>query len=196
MDNYTLLKVIKSDFFLRKLVIGVYSQNEIPSKLRFGQAIIINIVNGEYQDGHWACAMNVRPNYIDYLDSCQTDLKTLPNVYQMLRNSQKKIYTFPRQLQNCTVTSICGGYTLFFLYAVSRGFKPKEILAQFFPNSRHDERNQIPFIRDIFVSRIIRHLLPALRGSPPDSLLYGREEYLAKKKEKKERSKNKRVGYE
>ena len=87
MDNYTLLKVIKSDFFLRKLVIGVYSRNELPSKLRFGQAIIINIVNGEYKDGHWACAMNVRPNYVDYLDSCQTDLKWLNerNIYHIIK---------------------------------------------------------------------------------------------------------------
>ena len=45
MDDQTLSRVVESDPFLKKLIIGIYSQDRIPSKIPLGKGIIINTLN-------------------------------------------------------------------------------------------------------------------------------------------------------
>ena len=45
MDSQILQKIIKSDKYMNDLVLGIFSQDEIPMKLPFGKALIFNTAN-------------------------------------------------------------------------------------------------------------------------------------------------------
>lgn len=184
MDDQTLSRVVESDPFLKKLIIGIYSQDRIPSKIPLGKGIIINTLNeGQHEErdeagnqlvGHWFCILNLKKSNIYLLDSCLTKLSKLPNVKKMLIRCKKPIYKFPFKLQDCHNTDVCGSYVIFFIYMASRGFSPPEMLSHFFANGR-----MTPFKRDYFISNLIPSLLPAVKTSPLD-LLYDRERFSSK----------------
>ena len=187
MDDRTLQRVIDSDFFLKRMTMGIYSRDEIPPHLPAGKAMIVNTGNsGQKEAAHWLTVSNVRKRNLDVLDSCKTKLKTMPLLQRLIDRSDKKLYLLPFILQDCHETHVCGAWTLWFLYVTSRGFSPPEMMSRFF-----SKRSEKAFKRDVFISELIPRLLPTLKTSPrhllQDPQLIREEEEEEKKKKKKKK---------
>merc|ERR1711875_131326 len=112
---------------------------------------------------------NVRHGYIDYLDSCKGNPRELNHAWRVIQANKgaKKVYEFPTALQACKNTTICGGWAIFNIYALSRCFSANEIIEFFFP----DARNKPAIKRDELISHLIPALFPVVKTRPEKLLI-------------------------
>ena len=174
MDGKTISQALESDKFCKNIFQGIYSQDTVDHILP-NKCIIFNTsLSTDPVGEHWITILNLRPNVIAFLCSYKTSPEDYPPIFDLLKASGKKIYVLPRRLQG-DITSVCGCYSLWFVFLASRHFTPGEMMRQFFPlppphpsSTRRKSYNKYEY--DMFVSIVTREIFKIKAGVP--KLLY------------------------
>ena len=118
---------------------------------------------------HWLILSRVNPRETWIIDSAAGDLHNYPLILKAAKKYGKPIKSLSHRLQSDLSTN-CGLWCVFMVYALSRGFTPREAVLRFFSAPRDDL-----YKNDIYLTSIIRHLFPILRQKSLQNLLVNKK---------------------
>ena len=123
MDTRQLDRAAKSDGLLRQYFGGVFAVDRLPTRAEH-LAYIVNLDNADKPGSHWVAVFfsSDRQN-VDYFDSYGSPPNNVHLIRFLKRNSVFKHYNEHALQSPCS--TVCGQFTLFFLWHRIRGFPMK-----------------------------------------------------------------------
>jgi hypothetical protein len=113
--------------------VGVYSAENLPSKINRPAAIIVHSENSDKDIGHWL-AIYLTKKCAFYFDSYGLKPYVTNHINFLARNANKIYYN--KKCYQAPATTVCGGYCLVFLASKMRALKmPVKLVAGDFVNN-------------------------------------------------------------
>lgn len=129
LNTRQLIDICKSDPKLSPSFLGVFAKDQIPLKIRFPSAFIVNTQSSWQNGEHWVAFYFSSEKEADFFDSFGRHPEYFGHE-KYLKNTASKWRYNPLQLQSY-VSHICGYYCVLFLLYRSRGFSLDDFLCKF-----------------------------------------------------------------
>jgi hypothetical protein len=146
MDNRTVDKLLSQNKLTARYYRGCYPIDKIPKCLHFPCAMVVNLDRADQQGSHWIAIFAENHSKAYYFDSYGNG--PVDELKEYLRREFKSVTWNNHAFQSVTST-VCGHYTIFFIYNMCLGLKYHEILRLLFISDNSD----------YFVKRFIDELL-------------------------------------
>lgn len=149
MNSLELSQLVQQDRKLGKIFIGVYANDNLPSKvLQKPCAIIINTDPAHKRGEHWVAVYFDVLNNAEYFDSYGFE-PYIPNIVSFLQVNSLK-WDYNRKLFQSYTSSVCGMFCLLYLYFKCRGSSLKYIQNMFTDNLELNDFKVCSFINKTF----------------------------------------------
>ena len=158
MDGEQLAYLIKSDFKLKQIFVGIYPRDLLPKTIRKRPAIII--INTDVSSGpgqHWV-VVYLGLSSAEYFDSYGLNVQSLDILTFIHNHSSKYVYN-DRVIQHIFSLK-CGLYCLYYALKKARGANMVSILKPFkITNPRYNEKVLIKLLNNFKIIRARIELL-------------------------------------
>lgn len=134
MNTSQLLCALNCDPMLRKEVVGVYSIDEIPSTLQWGQGFITNTDPHHLPGQHWVCCYITSDGQGEFMDSFGQPPSFYSAVLFDFFNLNSSSFIYNDVTLQSDNSYVCGYYCLYYLLLRCRGVSIHNILKAFSEN--------------------------------------------------------------
>lgn len=136
MNSLQIEKVLKSDLHAKKLFLGVFARDELPTKLKYPSFFILNTHSRSQPGEHWLAIFYDKIGRAEFFDSYGQS----PEFYGLKKylDTTSTNWTYNKKCLQSFFSNYCGLYCLFYLYQKSKGISLFEILNNFENKNKND----------------------------------------------------------
>lgn len=125
MNSREIFCLLKSDGVLKKIFLGVFPSDMLPTKVsHYPAALVINLDPHDQPGSHWVAVYLDSQGKIDYFDSYGRK-PNLENIEKFISNAKYKHNSTPVQR---LLTATCGQFCIYFLIWRARGVPMEQII--------------------------------------------------------------------
>lgn len=132
MNNWEIDSLVRNNNDLKNIYIGTFSPNNLPQRKIGGKraALILNLCRTKTGGCHWV-AIYLTPKFAEYFDSSGlSSFKLDPLIVKFLKIQKRKIKFNRVEIQG-EKSSMCGEFSLTYLYCKVKGWSLNRFLKMF-----------------------------------------------------------------
>ena len=130
MNTIQINKIMKTDKFTKKIYLGTFARDQLPSIIKYPACFIFNNQSSDQYGEHWVALFINKKRHAEFFDSFGNEPKYY-NLDKYLQKFSKNYKIFNTLAIQSNDSTFCGYYCILFCLFKTRGYSMNKFLSFF-----------------------------------------------------------------